>query len=60
MKFLNDQRRLYFLSACLLALTVLLCLTWRFWNGSGANGAAPGVTRTPAYVRTFSRFSRNG
>ncbi len=34
MKFLNDQRRLYFLSACLLAATVLLCLTWRFWSGT--------------------------
>lgn len=46
MKFLNDQRRLYFLSACLLALTVLLCLTWQFWHGGSGDSASPAVTPT--------------
>ncbi|MBO4885707.1 MAG: GerMN domain-containing protein [Clostridia bacterium] len=46
MKFLNDQRRLYFLSACLLALTVLLCLTWQFLRG-GNDAAAPAATASP-------------
>ncbi len=45
MKFLNDQRRMYFLSACLLALTVLLCLTWQFWHGGSGDG---GVAATPS------------
>ena len=45
MKFLNDQRRLYFLSACLLALTVLLCRTWRFWHGGSGDG---GTDATPS------------
>jgi len=46
MKFLNDQRRMYFLSACLLALTVLLCLTWQFWHGGPGDPdtALPGET----------------
>ena len=32
MKFLNDQRRMYLLSACLLALTIVLCCTWSLWG----------------------------
>ena len=48
MKFLNDQRRMYFLSACLLALTVLLCCTWRYWRGDGP--AAPEITAAPSQV----------
>ena len=49
MKFLNDQRRMYFLSACLLALTVLLCCTWRFWRGGG-QVAAPDTTAAPREI----------
>ena len=49
MKFLNDQRRMYFLSACLLALTVLLCCTWRFWNRSGeTDSTAPSGSAAPS------------
>ena len=55
MKFLNDQRRMYLLSACLLALTIVLCCTWSLWgdrepvsdSSAGAEGDAsiePSVT----------------
>ena len=55
MKFLNDQRRMYLLSACLLALTIVLCCTWSLWGDrepvsdspAGAEGGAsiePSVT----------------
>ena len=47
MKFLNDQRRMYFLSACLLALTVLLCCTWRFWH-RGGDADVPAPTAAPS------------
>ena len=50
MKFLNDQRRMYFLSACLLALTVLLCCTWRFWRGAETGAAAPDITAAPSVL----------
>ena len=50
MKFLNDQRRMYFLSACLLALTVLLCCTWRFWRGDGPEAARPDLTAAPSQI----------
>ena len=50
MKFLNDQRRMYLLSACLLALTIVLCCTWSLWGDrepvsdspAGAEGDAEG------------------
>ena len=50
MKFLNDQRRMYLLSACLLALTIVLCCTWSLWGDrepvsdspAGAEGGAEG------------------
>ena len=40
MKFLNDQRRMYLLSAGLLALTIALCCTWSLWGDRTADSPA--------------------
>lgn len=57
MKFLSDQRKLYLLSAVLLALTILLCFVWRLWRAPEAelpdNTASPEIpTVTPLPIGT--------
>lgn len=47
MKFLNDQRRMYLLSACLLALTVLLCCAWNLWGDKAPTSAEENTTFPP-------------
>lgn len=45
MKLLSDQRKLYLLSAALLALTIILCFAWRLWSVPG--DAPSSATATP-------------
>ena len=51
MKGLSDQRRLYALSAVLLALTVAVCCVWGVWGKGNEDGAealpTPGAVETP-------------
>ena len=61
MNRLGNQRKLYLLAAALLALTILLCLSWGLWKPSGqeadlvpqATGeAAPQSTQEPVSQAT--------
>ncbi len=52
MKFFSDQRRMYLLAAVLLALTLILCFTWRLW--SGPDDSQPGATATPGGSETVT------
>ena len=61
MKFLNDQRRMYLLSACLLALTIVLCCTWSLWGDRAADspaGAEPTAETSAAETTAPATASR--